>query len=139
MPTTIIELGILIFIFIGLNVLALFLTSFKKMLRIISWIILIAGITFYSIRPFLVDLQTKSAIEKLDMHLERVFPEDHWEVTDSDDYRLTNEKKLFVIFENEPNVTYLYNINKQTVTQVDMWTKSGKSLHSENIIPTHKE
>lgn len=139
MPTTIIELGILIFIFIGLNVLALFLTSFKKMLRIISWIILIAGITFYSIRPFLVDLQTKSAIEKLDTHLERVFPEDHWEVTDSDDYRLTNEKKLFVIFENEPNVTYLYNINKQTVTQVDMWTKSGKSLQSENIIPTHKE
>ncbi|KMY44683.1 hypothetical protein AC622_10865 [Bacillus sp. FJAT-27916] len=128
MPTTIIELGILIFIFIGLNVLALFLTSFKKMLRIISWIILIAGITFYSIRPFLVDLQTKSAIEKLDTHLERVFPEDHWEVTDSDDYRLTNEKKLFVIFENEPNVTYLYNINKQTVTQVDRWTKSEKSL-----------
>ncbi|WP_156185611.1 hypothetical protein [Bacillus sp. FJAT-27916] len=107
---------------------ALFLTSFKKMLRIISWIILIAGITFYSIRPFLVDLQTKSAIEKLDTHLERVFPEDHWEVTDSDDYRLTNEKKLFVIFENEPNVTYLYNINKQTVTQVDRWTKSEKSL-----------
>ena len=139
MPTTIIELGILIFIFIGLNVLALFLTRFKKMLRIISWIILIAGITFYSIRPFLVNLQTKSAIEKLDTHLERVFPEDHWEVTDSDDYRLTNEKKLFVIFENEPNVTYLYNINKQTVTQVDMWTKSGKSLQSENIIPTHKE
>ena len=128
MPTTIIELGILIFIFIGLNVLALFLTSFKKMLRIISWIILIAGITFYSIRPFLVDLQTKSAIEKLDTHLERVFPEDHWEVTDSNDYRLTNEKKLFVIFENEPNVTYLYNINKQTVTQVDRWTKSEKSL-----------
>ena len=128
MPTTIIELGILVFIFIGLNVLALFLTSFKKMLRIISWIILIAGITFYSIRPFLVDLQTKSAIEKLDTHLERVFPEDHWEVTDSDDYRLTNEKKLFVIFENEPNVTYLYNINKQTVTQVDRWTKSEKSL-----------
>lgn len=128
MPTTIIELGILIFIFIGLNVLALFLTRFKKMLRIISWIILIAGITFYSIRPFLVNLQTKSAIEKLDTHLERVFPEDHWEVTDSDDYRLTNEKKLFVIFENEPNVTYLYNINKQTVTQVDRWTKSEKSL-----------
>ena len=139
MPTTLMEIFILIFIFIGINILALFLLNFQKPLRILSWIILLLGISFYSIRPFIVDFQIESAIEDLDTHLKKEFPNEEWEITDADDYKLKSEKYLYVIFDNESNVIYEYKVNKQMITQVDMWTKSGSSLESENSIATHKE
>lgn len=139
MPTTLIEIGMLIFLFIGINLLALFLSNARKILRICSWIILLSGISFYSIRPFIVDIQIESAIEKLDIHLDENFPKEEWEITDSDDYKLSSEKYLFVIFENEPNIIYRYKVNKDAIKQVNIWTKSGESPEKEMIIPTHKE
>lgn len=118
---------------------ALFLSNIQKSLRTLSWTILLIGISFYSIRPFIVNLQKESAIENLDTHLKKAFPNEEWEITDADDYKLKSEKYLYAIFDNESDVIYEYKVNKQMINQVDMWTKSGSPLESENITPPHKE
>ena len=86
-----------------------------------------------------MDFQTEAAIANLDTHLKKEFPNEEWEITDADDYKIKSEKYLYVIFDNESDVIYEYKVNKQLITQVNMWTKSGSTLKSENITPTHKE
>lgn len=74
-PSTIIELILLLGIIIAIGLIALVLPKkVKKFVWVLSSMILIIGITFYGVRPFIVQHQTKKATVELESHLEVIYP-----------------------------------------------------------------
>ena len=139
-PTTIIELVLLLGATLGIGLLAFLLPKkVRKIIWIISCLVLIIGITFYGVRPFIVQHQTNQAIEELDKHLEVIYPGDLWRITDTDEHKIKPVIYLTVIFESEPEVVYKYTVETPTIEQVGMWMLSGHSVDESEIEPQHKE
>jgi len=139
-PTTIIELGILISVALVLSLLALlFPKKRSKVIWIIAGLLFIGGITFYSTRPFIVHYQTNEAIEELNKHLMKEYPNDQWRISDRDVIEIRPVVSLFVVFKSEPTIVYEYKVKDSDIEQVYMFTSSGDSVESANIKPQHDE
>ncbi|MHB8076285.1 hypothetical protein [Desulfosporosinus fructosivorans] len=137
-PTTIIELALLLGATLGIGLLAFLLPEkIRKIIWVISCLVLIIGITFYGARPFIVQHQTNRAIEELDKRLEVLYPEDLWCITDTDEHKIKTVVYLHVIFESEPDLVYEYTVEASTIEQVGMWMLSGHSVDESE--PQHKE
>lgn len=139
-PTTIIDLTLLVGFIIGNCLIALLLPkNVKKIIWVLSCTILLIGITFYSVRPFIVQYQTNKAIDVLENHLRVIYTDDSWRITDTDENEIESIVYLHVIFKSEPKLVYEYAVQKTTLDQVGMWMLSGHSIEESNIEPQHKE
>lgn len=139
-PTTIIELTLLLGVTIGIALIALLLPKKgRKIVWVLSCMILIIGITFYRVRPFIVQHQTNQAIEELENHLGVIHPEDSWGITDTDEHEIQSIIYLHVIFASEPEVVYEYAVQNRTIEQVGMWMLSGHSIEESGVEPQHEE
>lgn len=143
-PTTVIEWGIILSI---VGVLGLLTILLKRSQRKYAWgflvCVLIVSISFYSIRPIIVEKQTSNAIQQLDDYLENFYPNDSWDIYDADDYELKSIKTLHVIFETEPAIVYEYTVKKGSVDQTGFWhSETGETpdlLIKKGILPMHIE
>ncbi|MEK3799543.1 hypothetical protein MHI18_15190 [Peribacillus sp. FSL H8-0477] len=139
-PTTIIDLILLLGIIIAIGCLALELPKkVRKIVWVLSGVILLLGITFYVVRPFIVQYQTNKATEELMHHLEGVYPEDSWVITDTDEHEIHPVIYLHVRFESETKMLYEYAVQNKTIDQVDMWMSSGHSIEESEVDPQHEE
>ncbi len=139
-PTTFIELSIVFSVIIVIAIIALlFPKKVKKMVWILSAVILIAGVSFYTARPFIVEHQTEKAVEQLEKHLEETYPGDAWGITDTDEHRMTKVVFLHVIFVSEPDIVYEYTFENKTIEQVGMWMLSGEPVEESGVKPKHSE
>lgn len=112
----------------------------RKIVWIFIGIILIGYYSYYgAIRPFIIQYQTNEAIEVLEQHLEKSYPENTWEITDTDETVIKPIIYLHVIFESEPRLVYEYAVKDKLVNQEDIWTIKGSSIEETDIEPQHAE
>ncbi|KAA0966321.1 hypothetical protein FQ087_08825 [Sporosarcina sp. ANT_H38] len=112
----------------------------RKFVWVILGIILICSYIYQgTIRPLIIEQQTGKAIEVLEGHLEEKYSMDSWGITDTDDFNIKPVINLHVIFDSEPKVVYEYTVEDTVVSQVRMWTISGKSVEESGIEPQHEE
>ena len=139
-PTTIIELAILFGAALGIGLLTLlFFKKARKIVWMILCIVFVLGVSFYVVRPFIVQYQTKEAIEGLEKHFQETYPEDSWRVTDTDEHRIKSVVYLHVIFDSEPKIVYEYTVKNTIIDQVDMWMLSGDPVEDSGGDPQHEE
>lgn len=138
-PTTFISL---IFIFTAALVIGgvsfLLPERIKKRSWLILTFILILTVIFFSIRPVIIKHETKVATEHLELHLKNMHPNESWVITDTDEYRFKNATYLHVIFDNEPNIVYMYMIDGSQIYQIDMWLFK-QTNETDEIEPLHDE
>lgn len=134
-PTEIIELiivgGVLLII---LFVAFLLKGKWRKIIRGLAVIYLVAFGIFYVVRPSWIDLQIENKIGYLDMYLEVKYPEETWEFKTvphrEDGYKHMNPYHIGVKFETEPEVEYRYFVStKDDIIQVGY--SGGNQLQSE--------
>ncbi|PLS17464.1 hypothetical protein CVD28_13015 [Bacillus sp. M6-12] len=139
-PTTIIDLFL---IFLAALVIGLIAFLLPKECRKIAWgiscFIVLAGIIFYGTRPFIVEYQTKNATEKLVNHFRKLYPNDSWRITDTDEHRIQPVVNLHVIFESEPKIVYAYKVENEAIKQVGMWMLSGDPAEGSGMELRHNE
>lgn len=139
-PTTVIELILLLGIIIAIGLIALvFPKKVRKIVWVLSGVILLIGITFYGVRPFIVQYQTDKATEELVHHLVGLYPEDSWLITDTDEHEIKPIIYLHVRFESESKMVYEYAVQNKTIDQVDKWLSSGHYNEESEVDPQHEE
>lgn len=112
----------------------------RKFIWILLIIILIGYFSYYgAIRPFIIQNQTHQAIEVLEDHLKEKYPEDSWNITDTDQTVIKPAIYLHVIFESEPRIVYEYKVKDTIISQEDIWTVAGNSIEETGIDPQHEE
>lgn len=136
-PTILIGLFFITICFFAVSLLVFLIP--KKFRRIV-WVIL--GITLMctyifqgAIRPMIIEQKTEKAMEVLEDHLEKMYPSDSWEITDTDDYIIKPIIHLHVIFNSEPKMVYEYAVEDTVIKQVRIWALPGQS----GVKPQHAE
>lgn len=142
--TTVIEWGIILLIFAIFGLSTFFLKrSRRKYVWVFLVFILVVTISFYSVRPMIVEKQTNVAIQQLDDYLENFYPNDSWKIYETDDYELNSVKTLHVIFDTETALIYEYAIKKDSVDQIGFWhSETGEApdiLIKKGILPAHND
>lgn len=140
-PTVIIGLFLVTSCVIVVSLLALLLPKkIRKIVWILSGIVLIGYYSYYgAIRPYIIQDQTNKAIEILEQHLEESYPEDSWDITDTDEIAIKPAIYLHVIFESESRLVYEYAVKDKVINQEDIWTIAGSSIEETDIKPRHAE
>ncbi|MFD1020834.1 hypothetical protein [Thalassobacillus hwangdonensis] len=140
-PSTVIVLILLFGISMCISLLALlFSDKWKRFIWGGAALLLLAGSGFYAVRPWIVSHQIANATDRLQLHLKERYPEEYWEISDTDEYRIKGEVTLHVIFESENRTVYEYQIQGGSVVQTDMWlVNSGDPVFSDGVEPEHKE
>ena len=140
-PTVIIGLFL---VTCGVMVISVLVFLLPRKMRITTWILLgIFLMSYYSyygaIRPFIIQYQTEQAVAVLDEHLKEKYPEDSWNITDTDEISIKPAIYLHVIFNNEPRIVYEYTVKNTIIQQEDIWTVAGSSIEETEINPQHEE
>ncbi|KZR58611.1 hypothetical protein [Pseudobacillus badius] len=139
-PTTLIELGILTSAALGLSLLAfLFPKKRRTFIWIVAGLLLIGGIAFYSARPLIIQHQTNEAIEELNKHLIKKYPNDQWKISGRDVIDIRPAVFLHVVFKSEPTIVYEYTVQDSRIKQVYLFMLSGDNVEAANIEPQHDE
>ena len=142
-PTSIIIIGYVFIILVIVSGISYFLKPFiRRLIWGISVSILIIVIGYFALLPILVESQTNEAIGKLNTYLTTIYPNEKWEINDTDDDQLKTTVELHVIFENEYEIVYAYYIKDKEIGQSDFWSQSGASseeLIAEGFVPIHLE
>lgn len=121
-PTTIIEIGLISIVVILLCGFAFLLKKpFRKFVWITAGLIMLSSLAYYSARPFIVEMQQTTAMEKLNSYLVERYKEESWRISDTDAYELQKTIQMHVIFENEPAIVYKYEITDDNVEQLNFW------------------
>lgn len=63
--------------------------------------LLIIGITFYSIRQIIIQHRTNEAIVELNNLLTERYPDDAWNITDKDVFKIRPIVNLHMVFKSE--------------------------------------
>lgn len=119
-PTEVIE-----FMVVGGVVAVILIISFilKGNWRKFGWalalVILLAYCVLFIARPYWIDAQIEKKVEMLEPYLEQQYPTKEWTITTvphrEDGYKHLNPYYIGVIFENEPEVTYHYWVDKNNI------------------------
>lgn len=119
-PTEVIE-----FMVVGGVVAVIIIISFilKGNWRKFGWalalVILLAYCVLFIARPYWIDAQIERKVEMLELYLEQQYPNKEWTITTvphrEDGYKHLNPYYIGVIFENEPEVTYHYWVDKNNI------------------------
>lgn len=93
-------------------------------------VVLLAYCVFYIARPYWIDSQIDKKVELLEPYLEQQYPNDEWMIITvphrEEGYKHLNPYYIGVVFENEPEVTYHYWVDKNNIYQISYST--NKSL-----------
>ena len=142
-PTSIIIIGYVFVILAIVSGISYFLKPFiRKLIWGVSGSILIIVIGYFALLPILVESQTNEAIGKLNTYLTTIYPNEKWEIIDTDDDELKTTVELHVIIENEYEIVYAYYIKDEKIGQSDFWSQSGESseeLIAKGFEPIHLE
>ncbi|TXC92701.1 hypothetical protein FS935_00375 [Metabacillus litoralis] len=127
-PTEVIE-----FIVVGVVIAVIILISFilkgnrRKFGLVFATVVLLAYSVFFIARPNWIDAQIEKKVEMLEPYLEQQYPNDEWIITTvphkEDGYKHLNPYYIGVVFEDEPEVTYHYWVEKNNIYQVSFSTK----------------
>lgn len=117
---------------------------YQKYIRMVLIIFMLASIGLsYLIRPLLVDWQTDQAIERLEDHLTKLYIQERWTISDTNDKDLRDVKYLHVVFGNEPELIYYYMVERDNVWQITFHGREAEepksNLFERRIIPKHLE
>lgn len=112
----------------------------RKFIWFLLFIVLIGYYSYYgAIRPFIIQNHTDQAIEVLEDHLKEKYPEDSWNITDTDQTVIKPAIYLHVIFESEPRIVYEYKVKDTIISKEDIWTVAGSAIEETDIDPQHEE
>ena len=119
-PTEVIE-----FMVVGGVVAVIIIISFilkgnwRKFGSALALVILLAYCVLFIARPYWIDAQIEKKVEMLEPYLEQQYPTKEWTITTvphrEDGYKHLNPYYIGVIFENEPEVTYHYWVDKNNI------------------------
>lgn len=94
-------------------------------------VVLLVYCVFFVARTYWIDAQIEKKVVMLESHLEQQFPNDEWMITTvphrEDGYKHRNPYYIRVVFEDEPEVTYEYWVDKNNIYQVSF------SSNKENV------
>ncbi|ARK32524.1 hypothetical protein [Halalkalibacter krulwichiae] len=127
-PTEVIE-----FLVVGVAIAVIIIISFilkgnrRKFGLVFATVVLIAYSVFFIARPYWIDAQIEKKVEMIEPYLEQQYPNDEWMITmvphREDGYKHLNPYYIGVVFEDEPEVTYHYWVEKNNIYQVSFSTK----------------
>ncbi|MCT8140283.1 hypothetical protein H1D32_22835 [Anaerobacillus sp. CMMVII] len=122
-PSELIEI-----IFVGVTIAAIIVISLflKGRWRKVGWSlafgVLVAFAIFYTARPYWIDVQIDQKVVLLESYLEQQFPDEVWTITTvphrKNGYKHLNPYYIGVVFEDEPDVTYHYWVEKDNIYQI---------------------
>ncbi|MRX73071.1 hypothetical protein GJU40_13060 [Bacillus lacus] len=125
------------FMVVGVAIAVIIIISFilkgklRKLGLVFATVVLIAYSLFFTARPFWIDAQIEKKVEMLEPYLEQQYPHAEWMITTiphrEDGYKHLNPYYIEVIFKDEPEVTYLYWVEKNNIYQ------TGYSTKEENL------
>ncbi|WP_416147983.1 hypothetical protein ACM26V_17265 [Salipaludibacillus sp. HK11] len=130
-PAEIIELMVVGGVIAATIITTLFLKGkWRKKGWSLALVVLLAYCVFFIARPYWIDAQIEKKVEMLEPYLEQQYPNDEWMITTvphrEDGYKHLNPYNIGVVFENEPEVTYHYWVDKNNIYQISYST--NKSL-----------
>lgn len=122
-PTEVIELSIVVIIIAVIIMVSLFLKGkWRKLGWSLALFVLFAYWLFFIVRPYWIDAQIEKKVEMIEPYLKQQYPHDNWEIKtvphQEDGYKHLNPYYIGVVFENEPEVTYHYWIEKNNIYQI---------------------
>ena len=127
-PTEVIE-----FMIVGIVIAVIIIISFilkgnwRKFGLVFASVILLGYSVFFIARPYWIDAQIEKKVEMLEPYLEEQYPNEEWMITTvphrEDGYKHLNPYYIGVVFEDEPEVTYHYRVEKNNVYQISFSTK----------------
>lgn len=140
-PTVIIGLFLVTSCVVVVSLLAFLVPKkIRKSVWILSGIVLIGYYSYHgAIRPYIIEYQTNKAIEVLEQHLEESYPEDSWNISDTDEMAIKPVIYFHVIFESESRIVYEYAVKDKVIYQEDIWTIAGSPIEETDIKPQHAE
>lgn len=140
-PTVIIGLFLVTSCVVVVSLLAFLVPKkIRKSVWILSGIVLIGYYSYYgAIRPYIIEYQTNKAIEVLEQHLEESYPEDSWNISDTDEMEIKPVIYFHVIFKSESRIVYEYAVKDKVIYQEDIWTIAGSPIEETDIKPQHAE
>ncbi|WP_223701721.1 hypothetical protein [Sutcliffiella deserti] len=131
-PTEVIE-----FMVVGIIISVLIIISFilkgkwRKFGLVLAIVVFLAYTIFFIARPYWIDAQIEKKIEMLEPYLEHQYPNDEWIITTvphrQDGYKHLNPYYIGVVFEDEPEVTYHYWVEKNNIYQISFSTEKANS------------
>jgi hypothetical protein len=127
-PTQVIE-----FMVVGVVIAVIIIISFilkgnsRKFGLVFALVVLLAYCVFFIARPYWIDAQIEKKVKMLEPYLEQQYPNDEWMITTvphrEDGYKHLNAYYIGVVFEDEPEVTYHYWVEKNNIYQISLSTK----------------
>lgn len=127
-PTELIE-----FMVVGVVIAVIIIISFilkgnwRKFGLIFTFVLLLAYCIFFIARLYWIDAQIVRKVEMLEPYLEKQYPNDEWIITTvlhkEEGYKHLNPYYIGVVFEDEPEVTYHYWVEKNNIYQISFSTK----------------
>lgn len=123
-------------IFILLIISFLFRKRLKLiMIGVIIFLILIYGMSMI-IRPGIEETNIKAYAEKIDSHLTKSYPSETWKMYLGNDKGASQSQSIYkieVIFDNEQDVVYTYEVINGKVAQIHFATDENSEtvLHDE--------
>ncbi|QOY38134.1 hypothetical protein AWH56_011700 [Anaerobacillus isosaccharinicus] len=110
----------------GIVIISFFLGKWRKFGWLLAFILLLSFCVLYIARPYWIDAQIEKKVELLEPYLEQLFPNEVWTIITvphrKAGYKHLNPYLIGVVFENEPEVTYHYSVDKNTIYQISYST-----------------
>ncbi|ARK29699.1 hypothetical protein [Halalkalibacter krulwichiae] len=127
-PTEVIE-----FMIVGIVIAIIIIISFilkgnwRMFGLVFATVILVAYSVFFTAHPYWIDVHIEKKVEMLEPYLEQQYPNEEWMITTvphrEDGFKHLNPYYIGVVFEDEPEVTYHYWVEKNNIYQVSFTTK----------------
>jgi len=124
-PTELIELMMVGGVVTVIVIISLFL---KGKRRKIGWLLALGFLLAYCVlffaRPYGIDAKIDRKVELLEPYLEERYPNTNWTITTvphrTEGYKHLNPYYIGVIFEDEPEVTYHYWVERKEIYQISL-------------------
>ncbi|MBS4209931.1 hypothetical protein [Bacillus sp. FJAT-50079] len=130
-PTEIIEVMFVWSVLAIIVMISFFLKGRRRNIcRTLALVIFAAYCILYVARPIWIDAQIDKKIKLLKPYLEQQYPDEKWEISTvphrEKGYKHLNPYYIYVVFENEEDVTYYYWVeNKDHIYQISFSTNNG--------------
>lgn len=117
-PTELIEhLLVAVVVFLIFAASYVFRGKWRKMIRLLAVICIIAYAVFYAIRPSLIEERVAADVIILEDYLEERYPNEPFTVTTipfrTEGYESKNPYTIYVTFSSEPDTDYFYRVKDE--------------------------
>lgn len=117
-PTELIEhLLVAVVVFLMFAASYVFRGKWRKMIRLLAVICIIAYAVFYAIRPSLIEDRVAADVIILEDYLEERYPNEPFTVTTipfrTEGYESKNPYTIYVTFSSEPDTEYFYRVKDE--------------------------